>query len=76
MLIANAATVLDDAEVGDECIVAAGAVVVPRTVAPARSFIAGVPAQVRPMTEEQAARRDWGSDFYRSLAQRYREAGL
>jgi len=76
VLIANAATVLDDAEVGDECIVAAGAVVVPRTVAPARSFIAGVPAQVRPMTEEQAARRDWGSDFYRSLAQRYREAGL
>lgn len=45
-LIGIGAKVLDDAVIGKECIVAAGAVVLPGTVVPDRKLVAGVPAKV------------------------------
>ena len=47
VLIGNNATVLDDAEIGDFCIIGAGSVVVPETKFPAESLAMGVPAQVK-----------------------------
>jgi carbonic anhydrase/acetyltransferase-like protein (isoleucine patch superfamily) len=79
VLIGNNATVLDDAEIGDFCIVAAGAVVTPRTVVPPYSMVMGVPGQITPLTEEQAARlrRRGNSDGgYAAKIRRYREQGI
>lgn len=78
-LIGNNATVLDGAEVGDFCIVAAGAVVTPRTKVPDGSFAAGVPAQIRPLEPERLERmraRRRGDGGYSAMVQRYRAAGL
>lgn len=56
VLIGNNATLLDGAEIGDCCIVAAGAVVAPRTVVPAGSMVMGVPGKITLLSEEQMAR--------------------
>ena len=46
-LIGNNATVLDEAEIGEYCIIAAGCVVTERMKIPDRSFVAGIPAQIK-----------------------------
>jgi carbonic anhydrase/acetyltransferase-like protein (isoleucine patch superfamily) len=64
-LIGIGAAVLDDAELGDYCLIAAGAVIRPGTVVPARTLMAGVPAKpIRLITEAEF-------DYQRSVAARY-----
>lgn len=54
-LVGMGAVLLDYVEVGEGALVAAGAVVSPRTIVPARTLWAGVPArQVKELTEEQS----------------------
>jgi carbonic anhydrase/acetyltransferase-like protein (isoleucine patch superfamily) len=57
VLLGNNSTILDDAEIGDFSIVAAGAVVTPRTIVPPYSFVTGVPGVIQALTEEQRLRR-------------------
>ena len=53
-LIGMGATILNDAKIGDECIVAAGTLVPEGMEVPARSLVMGLPAKVRrPITEEE-----------------------
>jgi len=53
-LIGMGATVLDDAIIGEQCLVAAGSIVTPRKEFPARHLIQGFPAKaVRELTEEE-----------------------
>jgi carbonic anhydrase/acetyltransferase-like protein (isoleucine patch superfamily) len=75
-LIGNSATVLDGAEIGSNCVVAAGAVVRPGTKVPDRSFAAGVPAEVRPLPEALERNTSSWNEGYAALAARYRAAGL
>jgi carbonic anhydrase/acetyltransferase-like protein (isoleucine patch superfamily) len=75
-LIGNNATILDGAEVGSHCVVAAGAVVRPGTKIPDHSFAAGVPAQVRPLSEELRKNTTMWNQGYAALAARYKAAGL
>lgn len=78
-LIGNHATILDNAVIGDRCLIAAGALVLANTQVPEGSFVAGVPAQIRPATEVQLLRLDQMSSRdvgYGPMAQRYRDAGL
>jgi carbonic anhydrase/acetyltransferase-like protein (isoleucine patch superfamily) len=78
-LIGNHATLLDDSVIGDRCLVAAGSLVLGKTVVDEAMFVAGVPAQIRPATEqqlwrlEQMGRRDVG---YGPMAARYKQSGL
>ena len=59
------AAILDEAEIGDYCIVAAGCVVTEKMKIPSRSFVAGVPAEVkREVTEQQMARLDEHNRYY------------
>ena len=45
---------MDGAQVGDDCIVGAGALVTPNTEIPPKSMVLGSPARVvRPLTEEE-----------------------
>ncbi|HEY3244290.1 MAG TPA: gamma carbonic anhydrase family protein [Phycisphaerae bacterium] len=55
-LIGMGAIILDDVDIGRGCIIAAGAVVPPRTVIPAGKLVMGVPARVvRSVTERERA---------------------
>ena len=60
-LIGNGATVNNTVEIGEMCIVAAGAVVLPGAKVPPRSFMTGVPAKVHTQItkrHEQMIRRN------------------
>lgn len=81
-LIGNNVTLLDHAQIGVFCVVAAGAVVLPGSKIPDRSFVSGVPAIVRPLGSKHEAlpeaQRAAGSvgGGYSAMAERYRRAGL
>ena len=71
-LIGMAATLLSRTVVGKECLIAAGAVVVPDMVVPARHLVAGVPAKIiRPLNEEDLKYIRWLTGHYVELAQKY-----
>jgi carbonic anhydrase/acetyltransferase-like protein (isoleucine patch superfamily) len=77
VLIGNNATVLDNAEIGDYCIIAAGSVVAPDTKFPAESLAVGVPAKVKgKISQEQKDYITMGSAFNIKLAQKYKKQGL
>ena len=78
-LIGNHATVLDGAVLSDFTLVAAGAVLLGGTVVPPNSFVAGVPATVRPIGPGQRSRlvaQQSGDSGYGPLMREYRAAGL
>jgi carbonic anhydrase/acetyltransferase-like protein (isoleucine patch superfamily) len=78
-LVGNHATVLDDVIVGNECVIAAGALVLPRTVIPDRSFAVGVPAAVHPVRQshlEYLHAMHPAEGGYESLLREYKAAGL
>lgn len=64
-IIGMNATILDDVEIGDYCIIAAGCVVTEKMKIPRRSLVAGVPAKVkREVTPQQLARLDQHNQYY------------
>lgn len=76
-LVGMGAVVLDGAEIGEECLVAAGAVVSPRARIPARSLIVGNPAKVlRQLKPEEIVRLHQTADNYVSFAQEYITQGI
>jgi carbonic anhydrase/acetyltransferase-like protein (isoleucine patch superfamily) len=64
-LIGIGATVLDGARIGARSMIAAGAVVTPRTIVPPGSLVMGTPAKiVRTLSEgEQRALRGWAEKY-------------
>jgi len=71
-LIGMGAVLLDDCEIGEESLVAAGSVVREGTIAPPRSFLAGVPATIRgPIPPEVHARLRESAEGYVRLAREY-----
>lgn len=55
VMVGMNATVLHDVAIGDNCVIAAGAVVPEGAQIPPRSFVAGVPAKVRGSLNEKQA---------------------
>ena len=71
-LIGMAATLLSRTVIGKECLIAAGAVVVPDMTVPDRHLVAGVPAKIiRPLNEEDLKYIRWLTGHYVELAQKY-----
>jgi len=71
-LIGMAATLLSRTKIGTECLIAAGAVVVPDTTIPDRHLVAGVPAKIiRPLNDEDLKYIRWLTNHYVELAQKY-----
>ncbi|MNN96527.1 hypothetical protein D3C81_2155380 [compost metagenome] len=68
---------LDDAEIGEESVVAAGSIVTPRTVFPPRILITGNPAQKKKELEGPAL---WwvkeSSNVYKELTKQYLGMGI
>jgi carbonic anhydrase/acetyltransferase-like protein (isoleucine patch superfamily) len=76
-LVGIGATLLSGTDVGEECVIAAGAVVPPGVVIPPRSLVMGVPAKVvRRVTDEEVERTRTICRRYRDLAERYARGGL
>lgn len=70
-LVGIKAVVMDGAEVGEQAVVAACAFVAAGTRVPARTLVAGVPAQPKKqLTEEEVARKHQGTVMYQELARR------
>jgi carbonic anhydrase/acetyltransferase-like protein (isoleucine patch superfamily) len=77
VLIGSHATLLDGAEVGDYCIIAAGSLIAPGTRVPNGSMVMGVPAVIKgQLTETQMQRLKKGGLGYAEYAQRHKRLGL
>lgn len=71
-LIGMGAILLDDCEIGEESLVAAGSVVLERLRVPPRSFVAGTPAAVKgPIPDALHAQLRASADAYLALAKRH-----
>jgi len=72
-LIGIGSVVLDDVHVGERSLVAAGCLLTPGTIVPARSLVMGAPAKVkRPLTEEEVAGLDLFWQNYVDYTKMYR----
>jgi len=71
-LIGMHATVLSRTVIGNECLIAAGAVVPPDMVVPDRMLVMGVPGKiVRPVKPEELEYMRWLSGHYIEVARKY-----
>ena len=76
VLIGNGATVNDGAEIGEDSLVASGAMVLENMAIPVRSMVVGVPARVRgAVAERHIAMVKATCDGYIQKAQRYKGQG-
>ena len=70
-------TILPGAEIGDYCVIAANTVVAEGMIVPDRSFVAGVPAEIKgKVTEKQLVWVKRHPSVYPQLAKQYKEQGL
>lgn len=73
-LVGMGALLLGRTQIGEECLVAAGAVVPPGLQVPDRSLVMGVPGRiVRPVNDEELKYMRWLSGHYVRLTRRYLE---
>jgi len=71
-LVGNNACILDEAEIGDYCIIAAGGVVTGGMKIPRQSLVAGIPAKIKgKITMQQKAMLDEGYQYYTRLIKDY-----
>jgi len=77
VLVGLNSTVLHCAEIGDFCVIAAGCLVAQGMKIPDRSFVAGIPGEVKGEASQQQL---WwvrgGSEAYTRLAKQFKEQGL
>lgn len=78
VLIGINASVLHQVEIGDSCVIGAGAVITQGTKIPSGSFVAGVPARVTGEVTEELLKEWVGRDsqILLQLAEGYRKHGL
>jgi carbonic anhydrase/acetyltransferase-like protein (isoleucine patch superfamily) len=75
-LIGIGSIILDEAEIGEQCLIAAGSLVTPGTKIPPRSLVMGAPAKVRrELTAEEAARIQENWQHYVELKDVYLKEG-
>lgn len=71
-LVGIGAVLLGHSDVGEECLIAAGAVIPPATKIPDRMLVTGVPAKiVRPVSEKEREYLRWLSCRYVELVNKY-----
>ena len=77
VLIGNNATILDEVEIADSCIIGAGSLLKIGTKIPANSLVVGSPAVVkRKLSHRQLNMLKDDSDIYTKLAEKYKLQGL
>lgn len=74
VIVGMGAIILDQAEIGERCIIGAGALVTPGTRIPAGHLAVGAPARVkRPLTDDELEWTGSSAQHYVELTRRYRE---
>jgi carbonic anhydrase/acetyltransferase-like protein (isoleucine patch superfamily) len=69
VLIGNNATILDFAEIGEHCIVAANSMVATAQNIPSNSFVVGVPAEIKQLSTDEM------NKIFRRMVERYSKIG-
>jgi len=70
------AVLLQGAEIGESCMIAAGALITPNMKIPDRSLVMGSPAKIKEhLSDEKVAMIRLGADAYVSIAQEYKKLG-
>ncbi|MSP63238.1 MAG: gamma carbonic anhydrase family protein [Myxococcales bacterium] len=73
VIVGMGSVILDQAEVGERCIVGAGALITPGTKIPSGHLVVGAPARVkRPLTEDELAWLESSAAHYVALTEKYR----
>ena len=73
VIVGMGAVILDQAEVGERCIVGAGALITPGTRIPPGHLAVGAPARVkRPLTEDELVWLESSAAHYVGLTEKYR----
>ncbi|MAE10501.1 MAG: gamma carbonic anhydrase family protein [Dehalococcoidales bacterium] len=77
VLVSIKAILLHDAEIGDNSIIAAGCVVKEKMIIPEKSFVVGVPAEIKgEVAGSQSYWRENSPGIYAELARQYKNEGL
>lgn len=73
-VVGMGAQILNNADIGEDCLIAAGAVVPQGTVIPPRSLVAGVPGKVRrELTDDEVALNHANVRLYLDLARQHQD---
>ncbi len=76
-IIGMNATLLDEVEIGEYCIIGAGSVVAPGRKIPAKSLVMGVPARIRSeLSPQEISELEALASRNAKLAQEYKKQGL
>ena len=76
-LVGIGAKLLSGSDIGEECVIAAGAVVPPGMRVPPRSVVMGLPGKVvRPATADEVAKTRMICERYREMARRYADGEI
>ncbi len=75
-LIGNNSTLLDNAEIGNHCIIAAGSLVSQGMKVPDYSMVVGIPGKIRDVGDRMKRRVQDGPSAYSELVKRYKQEGL
>ena len=71
------AVLLQGAEIGEKCFIAAGSLITPDTKIPPRSLVMGSPAKIKQeLNDEKLAAMMMGKEAYVQLARQYKQQGL
>jgi carbonic anhydrase/acetyltransferase-like protein (isoleucine patch superfamily) len=77
VLVGSHATLLDDVEIDDFCMIGAGSIITPGIAVPSMSYVLGMPGKVKGrLSGEQIVRLKEGASLYARLARKYRQSGL
>ena len=72
VLIGIGAVILNHAQIGSDCLIAARALVTEGMVVPPRSVVMGIPGAIKPLREDQLARIRRNAQSYVDLKELYR----
>jgi carbonic anhydrase/acetyltransferase-like protein (isoleucine patch superfamily) len=75
-LIGMNSTILHDVEIGNFCIIAAGSLIKQGMKIPDKSFVAGVPGEIKGQVSTSQSQWIQGADYYSDLLRQCKEQGL
>jgi len=77
VMVSMKATILHDVEIGGDSIIAAGCVVTEKMIVPPKSFVVGVPAEIKgQVSEAQLWWTENSHKIYQEWAMKYKRQGL
>jgi carbonic anhydrase/acetyltransferase-like protein (isoleucine patch superfamily) len=71
--LGNNCTILDNAKIGNFCVIAAGALVAPGMEVPDHSMVMGIPGVIKPVSTTGRQRTGIGNMSYAELLKRYKK---